>query len=93
MTTGTTQTSAAPSQALSILSLVAGVVSIAFGQTFFLPIAAIVLGFIGRGREPQARTLSTIGIILGFLMLLGWILVVIFGAAFLLPLALLHHLS
>lgn len=77
--------------ALSIFSLVAGAASILFGQTFFLPIAAIVVGFIARRREPNGHTMSTIGIILGFVMLFGWALLLLVGASFFVPLALFHH--
>jgi hypothetical protein len=53
-----------------ILSLVFGIVSLAF---FFIPligllfgIAAVVLGFLSRKSEPAANTLALWGIILGF---------------------------
>jgi hypothetical protein len=82
---------AAPAPVLSIFSLVAGAASILFGQTFFLPIAAIVVGFIARRREPNGHTMSTIGIILGFVMLFGWALLLLVGASFFVPLALFHH--
>jgi UDP-N-acetylmuramyl pentapeptide phosphotransferase/UDP-N-acetylglucosamine-1-phosphate transferase len=56
---------------MAILSLVFGIVSIVF--CLFLPIlwillaiAGVVLGFMSRNREPQARTLSLVGIILSF---------------------------
>ncbi len=81
----------APAPALSIFSLVAGSASILFGQTFFLPIAAIVLGFIARRREPNGHVMSTVGIILGFAMLFGWAVLLLLGASLFVPLAILHH--
>ncbi|MET1082272.1 MAG: DUF4190 domain-containing protein [Burkholderiales bacterium] len=64
-----------PTQTLSILSLVSGIGSLAFGLTFIVPIAAIVLGFLARTREPAGRTMSTWGIVLGFVSLFGWVVV------------------
>ncbi|WP_166873087.1 DUF4190 domain-containing protein [Salinibacterium sp. ZJ450] len=69
--------SAAPNQTLSILALVLGIVSLVFGQTFFIPVAAIVLGFLARTREPASRTMGTWGIVLGFVSLFGWLLVIL----------------
>ncbi len=67
---------AAPSKTLSIISLVAGIVGLFFGT---LPsIAAIVLGFLGRSREPHARGFWLTGIILGFVgLVLGFIWIAI----------------
>ncbi len=90
MTTTPTPATAAPSQALSILSVVVAAASIVFGHFFVLPITAIVLGFVARTREPQARTLSTVGIVLGFVVLFGWIAILAIGAAVFVPLAILH---
>jgi len=85
-----TEAPAAPTPVLSIFSLVAGAASILFGQTFFLPIAAIVLGFIARRREQNGHLMSTIGIILGFVMLFGWLAILLLGASLFLPFALFH---
>lgn len=80
----------AKSQVLSILSLVAGIVAFAGSAIVFIPfvgsilglpipIAAIVLGLLGRKREPQAnRALWLFGIILGAISLLFAILAIIF---------------
>jgi hypothetical protein len=61
---------AAKSPILSILSLVGGIVGIvlnlAWGIGFLFGIAAVILGFIGRTKEPQARGFWLTGIILGF---------------------------
>jgi hypothetical protein len=75
---------------LSILSLVAAIVSIPLGHFVILPIAAIVLGFLARGREPWARTMSTWGIVLGFVILFWWVLVGLLAAIVWLPLVLVH---
>ena len=59
------------SKTLGILSLVFGIVSIVMSWIFpifwvLLGIAAVVLGFLSRRREPGAQTLALWGIILGF---------------------------
>jgi hypothetical protein len=82
---------AAPARTLSILSLVAAIASIPLGHLVVLPLAAIVLGFIARQREPWARTMSTWGIVLGFVILFWWIAVGALAASFWVPVALLHH--
>ena len=66
-----------PAQTLSILSLVAGIGSLVFGLTFVVPIAAIILGFLARTREPASRTMSTWGIVLGFVTMFGWMLLIL----------------
>ncbi|WP_374009716.1 DUF4190 domain-containing protein [Leifsonia sp. LS-T14] len=81
---------AAKSPILSILSLVGGIVGIvlnlAWGIGFLFGIAAIVLGFIGRNKEPQARGFWLTGIILGFVSILiaivYWIFLAIIFASF-----------
>jgi hypothetical protein len=82
---------ATPARTLSILSLVAAIASIPLGHVILLPIAAIVLGFIAREREPWGRNLSIWGIVLGFVILFGWIIVGAIAAAFWLPFTFLHH--
>ncbi len=82
------ETPATPAPVLSIFSLVAGAASILFGQTFFLPIAAIVMGLIARRREQNGHLMSTIGIILGFVMLFGWVAILLVGASLFVPFAL-----
>jgi hypothetical protein len=90
-TAGTASGTAAPARTLSILSLVAAIASIPLGHLVILPVAAIVLGFIARQREPWARSMSTWGIALGFVILFGWVVVGAVAASFWLPFALLHH--
>ncbi len=80
----------APPRTLSILSLVAAIASVPLGHFFILPIAAIVLGFFARDREPWARTMSTWGIGIGFVVLFGWVIAGLIAAAIWLPLAVLH---
>lgn len=58
---------------LSIISLVAGIVGIVltiFYVGILFDIAAVVLGFLGRGREPYAKGFWLTGLILGFVGIL-----------------------
>ncbi len=81
---------AAKSPILSILSLVGGVVGIvltfAWGIGFLFGVAAIVLGFIGRSKEPHAKGFWLTGIILGFvsvaIAIIFWIVLGIILANF-----------
>jgi hypothetical protein len=72
---------------LSIAALVLGVSGIVAGF-WFAAVAAIVLGFMARTREPQARTMANWGIALGFVGAFGWVLVALIGVAFFAPFAL-----
>ncbi|MDQ1547410.1 MAG: hypothetical protein QOH69_2314 [Actinomycetota bacterium] len=83
-------TAFAPPRTLSILSLVAAIASVPLGHIVILPIAAIVLGFLARSREPWARTMSTWGIAIGFVVLFWWVAVGFFALAFWVPLSILH---
>lgn len=78
---------AAPTQTLSILSLVLGISSIFFGLTFLVPIAAIVLGILGLKREPGGRTMAIWGIATGSVMMAGILIAGVVGLAFVGPLA------
>lgn len=81
---------ATKSPILSILSLVGGILGIvlnlAFGIGALFGVAAIVLGFIGRTKEPQAKGFWLTGIILGFvsvaIAIIFWIFWGIFLASF-----------
>lgn len=64
---------------LSTLSLIGGIVSIALGQTFFVPIAAIVLGVLGYRQEPTGRAFAIWGIVLGCVALFGWMIFAFIG--------------
>jgi hypothetical protein len=92
MTTTPTPAVASPSRTLSILSLVAAIASIPLGHLVILPIAAIVLGFIARDREPSGRMLANWGIGVGFVILFWWMIVGIVAVSFWVPLAVLHVL-
>lgn len=86
----TTTATAAPTalsseRILSTLALIAGITSIALGQTFLVPLAAIVLGALGYSREPFGRTFAVWGIVLGAVAMFGWILFAVIGALFVLP--------
>ena len=70
---------------LSILALIAGIVSIVFGQTFFVPVAAVVLGILGLRQEPTGRTFAIWGIVLGAVALFGWMIFAVVGLAFAAP--------
>jgi hypothetical protein len=85
----------APPRTLSILSLVAAIASVPLGHLIVLPIAAIVLGFLARRREPWARTMSTWGIVLGFVVLFWWVVAGIVALTVWLPFGFAHlsHLT
>jgi hypothetical protein len=95
MTTSTTTPTANPTttpasvvatdRPLSIISLVIGLSSIVFGQTFFLPIAGVVLGFLGYRGEPRGRAFAVWGIVLGFVAIFGWIIAAVIGFAVVAP--------
>ena len=74
-----------PARTLSIVSLVLGIFSIATGQTFILPIAAIVLGVLGYRQEPAGRQFAVWGIIVGAFALFGWLIIGALGFAVALP--------
>jgi hypothetical protein len=62
---------AGPKQALSLTSFILGLAGLVFswipGLGFLASLAAIILGFIGRKREPAApKWMSLVGIIAGF---------------------------
>jgi len=69
---------------LSILALIGGIVGvISVGWGVLFGIAGIVLGFLGKSREPQAKGFWLTGIILGFVsvaFILLWILIIVIGA-------------
>lgn len=71
----------------SIASLVLGLVSIPTGW-FAAGILAIVFGYLARSREPQARTMSTWGIVLGFVGTFGWVIFALLGLVIAAPFAL-----
>lgn len=69
---------AEPAKTLSLISLIAGIVGLFLGTIF--SIGAIVLGFMGRAKEPQAKGMWLTGIILGFVGLVlsvFWIILIV----------------
>jgi hypothetical protein len=64
---------------LSYVSFWLGVASVVLSPTVLVPVAAIVLGFMARTREPAGRTWATWGIVLGFVMAFGWLVALIVG--------------
>ncbi len=64
---------------LSYVSFWLGVASVVLSPTVLVPVAAIVLGFLARTREPAGRTWATWGIVLGFVMAFGWLVALIVG--------------
>lgn len=88
-----TQTSALPTAApaasvdknLSIIALVLGLASVVFGQTFLVPIAAIVVGVMAYRREPTGHAMAVWAIVLGAVMAFGWVVVGVLGLVFAAP--------
>jgi hypothetical protein len=77
----------APSNTYGVLGLVLSILSIPTGTAVFA-VAGIVLGFIGRSKEPATVTTSNWAIIVGFVSLFGWVLIALLGLALFIPLAL-----
>jgi hypothetical protein len=77
---------AAKSPVLSIVSLILGILgflgSFCFGSGFLFGAVAIVLGIIGRGKEPKGKGMALAGIITGALAVVGSIIVwIVLGIA------------
>lgn len=66
---------------LAVWSLVLGLASIAFGFTFVVPIAGLVVGVLSRRREPEGRTMALVGIISSAVMLVGTLIALAVGLA------------
>ncbi len=64
---------------LSYVSFWLGIASVVLSPTVLVPVAAIVLGFMARTREPGGRTWATWGIVLGFVMAFGWLVALVVG--------------
>jgi len=84
-----TTTAADPTKAhtYGVLGLVLSILSIPTGTGPFA-IAGIVLGFLGRSKDPANATVSNWAIIVGFVSLFGWVIVALLGLAIFIPLAL-----
>jgi len=70
---------------LSIIALVLGLASVVFGQTFLVPIAAIVVGVMAYRREPTGHAMAVWAIVLGAVMAFGWVVVGVLGLVFAAP--------
>ena len=81
----TPATTAVATRTLSTISLVAGIVSIVFGQSILIPVAAIVLGVLGYRQEPFGRSFAIWGIALGAIALFGWTIFTLVGFAIAAP--------
>lgn len=69
----------------SITALVLGILGIALGQPL-LAVAAIIVGFVARPREPQATSTSMWGIVLGLVGVFGGFLLAALGVLAFAPL-------
>jgi hypothetical protein len=79
-----TPASATAGNTYSVLGLVLSILSIPLGMGP-LAIAGVILGFVGRTKEPAAVTTANWAIIVGFLSLFGWILLGLGAALVALP--------
>lgn len=74
---------AAPTTVLSIISMVCGIAGVVTMGTMFLPqLAAIVLGHIGLRREPRGRGFAIAGLVMGYVVTVGWILLILLTMMF-----------
>jgi len=71
---------------LSLTALILGIAAIPTGW-WLASVAAIVLGFVARSREPHGRTMANWGLALGFVGAFGWVILAIIGFAFFAPFA------
>jgi hypothetical protein len=75
---------AGPKQGLSLTSFIVGLVSVVFTWIpvfgFLAAVAAVILGFIAKGKEPQApKWMWIVGVVAGFVgILLGILFIVLF---------------
>jgi len=69
-----------------VIGLVLSIVSIPFAMGP-LAIAGVILGFIGRSKEPQNVTTANWAIGVGLVSLFGWIVLGLLGAMLALPFA------
>ena len=77
------QGQAAPTTVLSLIAMVCGIVGVVTLGTMFLPqIAAIALGHIGLRREPRGRGFAIAGLVMGYVVTIGWILLFLLAMMF-----------
>jgi hypothetical protein len=90
---------AGPKQALSLTSFITGIAGVVFflvpGLGFLASLAGVILGFIGRKKEPGApKWMSLVGIIAGFVgIFLSLIYIVILVVGLIAQAALVSNLS
>ncbi|MFB2572943.1 DUF4190 domain-containing protein [Micrococcus sp. IITD107] len=66
------------SPSLSIVAMVFGILGVLSAGTMFLPqLAAIVLGHIGLRKEPNGRGFAIAGLVMGYVVTFGWILLIV----------------
>jgi hypothetical protein len=75
---------AAGSNTYSVLGVVLSILSIPTGMGP-LAVAGVILGFLGRTREPAHVTTANWAIIIGFVSLFGWIFLAFAGAVLFAP--------
>ncbi|MEO5534452.1 MAG: hypothetical protein ABIR17_04895 [Pseudolysinimonas sp.] len=85
--TTATPTAATAGNTYSVVGLVLSIVSIPVGMAP-LAIAGIVLGFLGRTKEPSAVTTANWAIVVGLFSLFGWMLFAVLGIVLFAPFAL-----
>ena len=78
------ETAATTSNTYSVLGLVLSILSIPLGMGP-LAIAGVILGFLGRTREPAFVTTANWAIVVGLLSLFGWVFLAIAGIALFAP--------
>jgi hypothetical protein len=62
---------------MGISSLVLGVASIFLGWSVVIPLAGLILGWLGLQNKPAGKGMAVTGLILNGLTLLGWVLLVL----------------
>lgn len=82
-----TATPATGSNTYSVVGLVLSILSIPTGIGP-LAIAGVILGFVGRSKEPAAVTTANWAIVVGLLSLFGWIILAAIGFVLFAPFAL-----
>lgn len=81
-----TAPAAGPKQGLSLTSFILGLAGLVFswapGFGFLVALAAVILGFLGKSKEPQApRWMWLVGIITGFVGIFFALVILIFWIA------------
>lgn len=77
---------AATTNGFSITALVLGITGIVLGQ-WLLSVGAIVFGFVARAKEPTGRLMANWGLVLGFVGVLGGLILGVMGVVLFAPFA------